>query len=170
MKSDRSLMKFLTGKCNSKSSISTEGTSKCKRSIRELFELASLYQPFNNSREQMSSCFMLQSFSEVIVKSEVVVNYYPEFLHWFLQSIILSLQLPLLSYLFVSDKLGCRFLFIVGSIGCGLSLLVAAFGASHDPSKEMTTYDWIFMVGVYIFVGFFVFSHGFFTWSNILAL
>lgn len=62
---------------------------------------------------------------------------------------------------FVSDKLGRKLLFIAGSAGCCVFLLLAALGAANPSSgSAMGTYDWIFAIGVYIFVAFFGISHG----------
>jgi len=62
---------------------------------------------------------------------------------------------------FVSDRLGRKFLFILGSVGCCITLLMAAIGASQPGSgEELETYDWIFAIGVYLFIAFFGISHG----------
>eukprot|EP00826_Nyctotherus_ovalis_P052586 TRINITY_DN6698_c0_g1_i2.p3 TRINITY_DN6698_c0_g1~~TRINITY_DN6698_c0_g1_i2.p3 ORF type:complete len:115 (-),score=25.30 TRINITY_DN6698_c0_g1_i2:348-692(-) len=61
--------------------------------------------------------------------------------------------------LFVTDKLGRRFLLLVGSAGCALGLLLATF-LYPKPTMTATTESFLFDIAIYFFVGCFGLSHG----------
>lgn len=61
--------------------------------------------------------------------------------------------------LFVTDKLGRRFLLLVGSAGCALGLLLATF-LYPKPTTSPNMESYLFDIAIYFFVGCFGLSHG----------
>jgi len=86
--------------------------------------------------------------------------------------LVLTFVTTLLSFfstfvsVFVTDKLGRRFLFIYGSLGCALGLLFSTIGYTNPNATEPVTYaskkviDWIFNGGIFFFISAFGVSHG----------
>jgi SP family arabinose:H+ symporter-like MFS transporter len=86
--------------------------------------------------------------------------------------LILTFVTTLLNFLstlvsvFVSNKLGRRFLFIYGSIDCAIGLLFSTIGYTNPNTIETVTYtskevlDWMFNGGVFFFISAFGISHG----------
>lgn len=63
--------------------------------------------------------------------------------------------------LFITDRLGRRFLLIAGSVGCAVGLIFATSfypSKSEKPNADPKTY--LFDIAIYFFVGSFGLSHG----------
>lgn len=62
------------------------------------------------------------------------------------------------SSIFVTDRLGRRFLLLAGSVGCACGLLCAT--VCYPTSTQATASTYVFDIAIYFFVASFGVSHG----------
>ena len=68
---------------------------------------------------------------------------------------------------FISDRIGRKILLIGGSIGCGMGLFLATMGYNKSFKEENVISNWLFDIGVFIFIASYGVSYGPICWIYI---